>query len=131
MNHITNQFYGLTEGKEQTFVNGTVYAQQAEGLVDIDSFPSGDVLNTWVNISKVYFTDLQGSGQDFDDLNDIMTVADLEFTYPLEGAGTKDDYFAKGSDEFVTDVEEGKATVGADLEKFTNWSWAAIEGLLK
>ena len=22
MNHITNQFYGLTEGKEQTFVNG-------------------------------------------------------------------------------------------------------------
>ena len=117
--------------KEQTFVNGTVYAQQAEGLVDIDSTASGDVGNTWVNISKVYFTDLQGSGQDFDDLNDIMTVADLEFTYPLEGAGTKEDYFAKGSDEFVTDVEEGKATVGADLEKFTNWSWAAVEGVLK
>ena len=115
--------------KEQTFINGTIYAQDAQGLVDVDS--TGDVGDTWVDISKVYFTDLQGSYQDFDDLNDIMTISDLEFTFPSEGAGTKQDYFPKGIDVFVTDVEEGHSTVGADISEFENWSLTSVEFLSK
>tara|TARA_X000000368_G_C23041910_1_gene717341 strand:+ start:525 stop:1751 length:1227 start_codon:yes stop_codon:yes gene_type:complete len=115
--------------KKQTFINGTIYAQDAQGLVDVDS--TGDVGDTWVDISKVYFTDLQGSYQDFDDLNDIMIISDLEFTFPSEGAGTKQDYFPKGIDVFVTDVEEGYSTVGADISEFENWSLTSVEFLIK
>lgn len=115
--------------KKQTFINGTIYAQDAQGLVDVDS--TGGVGDTWVDISKVYFTDLQGSYQDFDDLNDIMTISDLEFTFPSEGSGTKQDYFPKGIDVFVTDVEEGYSTVGVDISEFENWSLTYVEFLSK
>ena len=115
--------------KKQTFINGTIYAQDAQGLVDVDS--TGGVGDTWVDISKVYFTDLQGSYQDFDDLNDIMIISDLEFTFPSEGAGTKQDYFPKGIDVFVTDVEEGYSTVGVDISEFENWSLTSVEFLIK
>ncbi|MCU0370011.1 MAG: hypothetical protein MUC31_01230 [Bacteroidales bacterium] len=103
-----------------TIKNGTVYADAAEGLVDLDDNSIATIMNT-------YFFGIM-EGQDFD-LNPAALVASgLQVTLP-DGAVVPD-YFKGGSDAFVTTVSEGANTVGADVSKFQGWSWAAVSGAL-
>lgn len=108
---------------KHTIKNGTVYALGADGLVDNDP-------NSYVDMMNVYFRDIK-SGQDFDQLpvDYTCTFSNLEATIP-DGTSIAD-YFKGGSDAFVTSVGLGANTVGADLTKFSGWSWAHLSGVLK
>ncbi len=98
--------------------NGTVWALDADGLVDLDD-------NSIVEMTAIYFRDVK-EGQDFD-LNPAQLTADnLQATLPA-GANAAD-YFTAGSDAYVTLVNAGANTVGADLSKLQGWSWAAVSG---
>ncbi|MCK9399412.1 MAG: hypothetical protein M0Q51_05385 [Bacteroidales bacterium] len=103
-----------------TLKNGSVYADGAEGLVDLDD-------NSIATMTSIYFFGV-ATGQDFD-LNPTGLVASgLQATLP-EGAIVTD-YFKAGSDAYVTIVAEGANTVGADVTKFQTWSWASVSGAL-
>jgi hypothetical protein len=108
---------------KHTIKNGTVYAMDADGLVDNDA-------NSYVDMMNVYFRDLK-TGQDFDQLpvDYACTFSSLEATIP-DGAAVAD-FFKDGSEAFVTAVAAGASTVGADLSKFEGWSWAHVSGSLK
>ncbi len=100
--------------------NGTVYAGDADGLVDLDD-------NSIVEMTGIYFFGLK-EGQDFD-LNPAgLTASNLQASIPDTLAVT--DFFKDGSDAFVTTVATGANTVGADVSKFQGWSWAAVSGAL-
>lgn len=103
-----------------TIKNGTVFAGGAEGLVDLDD-------NSLVDMSAIYFFGL-AEGQDFDLNPEGLTVANLEATIPDGFSVT--DFFKEGTDAYVTEVAEGSNTIGADMSKFQNWSWAAVSGEL-
>jgi hypothetical protein len=103
-----------------TIKNGSVYADAAEGLVDLDD-------NSIATLTGIYFFGVS-EGQDFD-LNPANLVAsELQATLPAGAVVT--DYFKGGSDAFVTIVAEGANTVGADVSKFETWSWASVSGAL-
>ncbi len=100
--------------------NGSVYADGAEGLVDLDE-------NSIVEMTMIYFFGI-ATGQDFD-LNPAgLNASNLQATLPDGGLVT--DFFKHGSDAYVTIVPAGSNTVGADISKFQNWSWAATSGAL-
>ncbi len=103
-----------------TIKNGTAYAGDAEGLVDLDE-------NSIVDMMNIYFFGLK-EGQDFDLVPTGLGASNLEATIP-EGFSVTD-FFIEGSDAFVTEVAEGQNTVGADFSKFQNWSWASVSGAL-
>ena len=100
--------------------NGTIYAENAEGLVDLDE-------NTRCTITNIYFFGIV-EGQDFDLNPAVLTCSNLQATLPEGGVVT--DYFKGGSDAYVTIVAEGANTVGADITKFQDWSWAAVAGAM-
>jgi len=101
-------------------INGTLYADGADGLVDLDD-------NSIVEMSAIYFFGL-ADGQDFDLNPPALVAANFQATIP---AGfTKADFFKDGVDAVVTEVAEGANTVGADVTKFQNWSWASVSGAL-
>lgn len=103
-----------------TIKNGTVYAGGADGLVDLDD-------NSIVEMTGIYFFGI-AEGQDFD-LNPAgLTASNLQATIP--DTFTVSDFFKEGTDAFVTTVAAGNNTVGADVSKFQNWSWAAVSGAL-
>ena len=106
---------GTMEGKH-TIKNGTVYAMDADGLVDNDA-------NSYVDMMNVYFRDIK-AGQDFDQIPTVYvcTFSNLQATIPDGTALT--DFFKGGSDAFTTAVALGANTVGADMTKFQGWSWA-------
>lgn len=100
--------------------NGSIKADGADGLVDLDD-------NSLVEMTMIYFFNI-AAGQDFD-LNPAGLVAsNLQATLPASTLVT--DFFKAGSDAFVTVVEQGSNTVGADITKFQNWSWAAASGAM-
>ena len=100
--------------------NGSVYADGAEGLVDLDD-------NSIAQMTQIYFFGIT-AGQDFD-LNPAgLNASNLQATLPDGGLVT--DFFKAGSDAYVTLVPAGSNTVGADISKFQNWSWAATSGAL-
>jgi len=109
-----------TMAAKHTIKNGSVFAGDADGLVDNDA-------NSYVDMDGVYFFGLS-EGQDFDEIptDYVCTYSALEATLPAETVLT--DFFKDGSDEFVTAVSN--PTVGADKSMFTNWSWAAAAGIL-
>ena len=111
---------GAAATSNYTIKNGSVQALGADGLVDNDA-------NTNVNMSNIYFFDLT-AGQDFDELPTeyVSVISNLQATIPDGTVVT--DFFKKGSDAFVTVVATG--SVGADLSKFSNWSWAEVSGAL-
>jgi len=101
-------------------MNGTVVADDAEGLVDLDD-------NSMVEMKNVYFKDLK-AGQDFD-LNPAgLTASGIQATLP--DATSVTDFFKAGTDAFVTVVTEGATTVGATVSAFSNWTWASESGAL-
>jgi len=102
--------------------NGSAYAGDAQGLVDLD--PNSDV-----DMDNIYFFGIK-AGQDFDELPTeyACTFTDFEVTLPAGTALT--DFFKGGSDKFTTDVAAGANTVGADVTSFEGWSWAAVSGAL-
>lgn len=100
--------------------NGSVFAGEADGLVDLDD-------NSIVEMMAIYFFGVV-AGQDFD-LNPVgLTASNLEATLP-EGAVVTD-YFIEGSDAFVTLVGVGANTVGANVSLLNTWSWAGVSGNL-
>jgi hypothetical protein len=111
---------GSFDNAGHTVKNGTIYAGDAEGLVDLDE-------NTRCTITGIYFFGV-AVGQDFDLNPSVLTCSNLQATLP-DGAVVTD-YFKGGSDAFVTTVAEGANTVGADVTKFQTWSWAAVSGAL-
>ncbi len=118
-----------TFNKMHTIKNGSVYADMAEGLADLDDKgPAGTVDNSYVTMSNIYFTGLT-YGQDFDDNPADLTASGLQVTLPSDTL-TIADFFIKGTDAFVTEVAEGANTVGADVTKLKDWSWAGVSGAL-
>lgn len=107
---------------KHTIMNRTVYAANADGLVDNDP-------NSNVDMSNVYFRNIK-AGQDFDQMptDYICVFQNLQVTLP-EGTVVTD-FFKDGSDAFVTVVPMGANTVGADITKFQTWSWAVVSGAL-
>jgi len=103
-----------------TLKNGSVFAGAAEGLVDLDA-------NTIVEMHNIYFFGII-AGQDFDLKPAGLVASAFEATLPEGGVVT--DYFKDGSDAFVTLVANGANTVGADVNAFQTWSWAAVSGNL-
>lgn len=103
-----------------TIKNGIVSAQNADGLVDLDD-------NSIVTITSVYFRDVK-AGQDFDLNPAQLTASNLQATLPAGSVIT--DFFKSGSDSYVTLVNDGANTVGADITKLTGWSWAGTSGAL-
>ena len=103
-------------------MNGSVQAQNADGLVDNDP-------NTWVNMSKIYFFDIK-EGQDFDELPIDYTCDFSDFQAVIPDGFTVADFFKDGSDAFTTSVTAGTHTVGADKTKFAAWTWASVAGAL-
>jgi hypothetical protein len=109
-----------TMAAKHTIKNGSVYAGDAEGLVDNDA-------NSNVDMDAIYFFGLN-EGQDFDEIptDYVCTYTDLQATIPDGFVLT--DFFKGGSDAFVTAVTT--PTVGVDKTVFNNWSWAAEAGEL-
>lgn len=112
-----------------TISNGSVSAQGAEGLADLDDKgAAGTVGNSYVDMSNIYFFDVS-YGQDFDDNPADLTAAGFELTVPSDTLEVSD-FFVDGVADAVTIVADGANTVGADMTKFTGWSWAAVSGAL-
>ena len=112
-----------------TIKNGTVYAGEAEGLVDLDNIgEAGTIGNSDVDMHNIYFTGLM-LGQDFDDNPADLRASALEATLPSDTLALSD-FFKKGADAYVTAVADGANTVGADLSKLRDWSWAGVSGAL-
>ena len=109
-----------TMAAKHTIKNGSVYAGDAEGLVDNDA-------NSYVDMNNIYFFGIK-AGQDFDQLPTVYTCtfANLQVTLPESTVIT--DFFKGGSDAFVTAVTT--KTVGATKSVFNTWSWAAVSGEL-
>lgn len=110
-----------------TIKNGSLSADNAEGLVDLDNKgPAGTVGNSDVDMMNIYFFNLT-PGQDFDDNPADLTASALEATLPSDTLSLTD-FFKEGSDAFVTKVST--PTIGADASKFAGWTWAAVAGAL-
>lgn len=112
---------------KHTIKNGTVYADNAQGMADLDD--ANNSSDSYVDIDKVYFFGLR-TGQDFDAVPTYYNCAfsNMEATLP---AGTSlADFFKDGSSEFTTVVNAGANTAGADASAFTGWSWTAVSGSL-
>lgn len=108
-----------------TLTNGTVYAGEAAGLVDLDP-------NSRLVMSDIYFFGLT-EGQVFDELpvaaeGGFGEFSNLEATFP-EGLALAD-FFLGGSEAFVVSVAEGENSVGATVAEFNNWTWASASGAL-
>jgi hypothetical protein len=119
-----------------TITNGSVLAttydsegeisRAAEGLADLDNKGEGDPGNSFVTMTNIYFFGIS-EGQDFDDNPAELTASNIEATIP-DGTALSD-FFKEGSDAAVTSVTTN--SVGADVSKFQNWSWAAVSGALE
>lgn len=112
-----------------TIKNGSVYAGMAEGLADLDDKgPAGTVGNSYVDMSNIYFFGVS-AGQDFDDNPADLTLSNIELVLPEGNLGISD-FFVKGTDVNVTAIDSAANTVGADISKFTDWTWASVAGAL-
>lgn len=107
---------------KHTLKNGTAYAGNAQGLVDLDP-------NSYVDIDRMYFFGLK-TGQDFDELPTIYQCTFTNFQVTLPAGTSVSDFFKGGSDQFTTAVAAGAKTVGADASKFQGWSWTAVSNTL-
>ncbi len=107
---------------KHTIKNGTAYAGNAQGLVDLDDNSNVDMMN-------IYFFGL-GDDQDFDQIPTVYPCSFSAFEATLPADKVLTDYFKDGSDAFVTVVAQGSSTVGADASVFNGWSWAAVSGNL-
>ncbi|MEX2372074.1 MAG: hypothetical protein WD578_13810 [Bacteroidales bacterium] len=109
-----------------TIRNGSVYAGNSEGLADLDNYGAGDPGNSFVEMKNIYFFGLK-YGQTFDDNPAELTASMIEATLPSDTLSLSD-FFLKGTDAYVKEVATN--SVGADVSKFKDWSWAAVSGAL-
>lgn len=116
------------DGPEGTMVakhilkNGSAFAGNAQGLVDLDP-------NSNVDIIGIYFFGLK-SGQDFDELPTLYSCTFTNFEATLPAGTAVADFFKGGSAQFTTVVAAGAKTVGANKTSFQGWSWASVSGAL-
>ena len=107
---------------KHTIRNGSAYAGNAQGLVDLDP-------NSNVDMDKIYFFGLK-AGQDFDELPTLYTCTFTNFEVTLPASTAVADLFKGGSAQFTTAVTAGANTAGANVTNFQSWSWAAVSGAL-
>lgn len=107
---------------KHTLKNGSCYAGDAQGLVDLDP-------NSNVDIDGMYFFGLK-EGQTFDELPTVYECSFTNFEVTLPAGKNITDFFLKGSDAFVTAVAAGANTKGANPEVFLGWTWTAVSGAL-
>ena len=107
---------------KHTIKNGSINAKDADGLVDLDA-------NSNVDMDNIYFFGLT-SGQDFDQIPTDYTCVFTDFEVTLPATTAITDFFKDGSDAFVTAVNSGANTIGADKTQFAGWSWADADGQL-
>jgi len=107
---------------KHTIKNGSVYAGNAQGLVDNDA-------NSYVDMDGIYFKGIL-TGQDFDELPTVYNCNFTNFQVTLLDGTSITDFFKGGSHTFVTAVNAGANTVGADKTAFNGWSWAAVSGAI-
>ncbi len=102
--------------------NGSVYAGDAQGLVDLDP-------NSNVDMDKIYLFGIK-AGQDFDELPTLYNCSFTGFEATIPAGTAISDFFRGGSAQFTAAVAAGANTVGADVTRFQSWSWAAVSGSL-
>lgn len=107
---------------KHTIKNGSAYAGNAQGLVDLDP-------NSYVDMDKIYFFGIQ-AGQDFDELPTLYPCTFTNFEVTLPAAAAIADFFKGGSAQFTTSVVAGASTAGANATNFQSWSWAAVSGAI-
>lgn len=107
---------------KHTIKNGSVKAEGADGLVDLDA-------NSFVDMMNIYFFDLT-NGQDFDQIPTDFACSFSAFQATIPDGDAVVDYFKDGSDAAVTVVAEGANTVGASKSEFSSWTWADVAGAL-
>jgi hypothetical protein len=107
---------------KHTIKNGSAYAGNAQGLVDLDP-------NSNVDMDRIWFFGMK-AGQDFDELPTLYTCTFTDFQATLPEGGLLTSFFKGGSDQFTTAVAAGSRTVGADKSSFQGWSWCHVSGSL-
>jgi len=117
---------GSYQGAGHTIENVTCKVENGQGLIDFDA-------NTDVNMMNIYFYDLLADGsQDVEEYDlysaNSLGFASSDFEVTLPSGVVLTDVFKGGSDAITTEVAEGANTVGADLSKFTGWTWASVSG---
>uniref|UniRef100_UPI00321789B8 hypothetical protein n=1 Tax=uncultured Draconibacterium sp. TaxID=1573823 RepID=UPI00321789B8 len=122
---------GSYQSAGHTIKNATVFVKDASGLIDFDD-------NTDVKMMNIYFTGLTYSDDNKQDVEgyagyaaNTNGFASSSFEVTLPDGVAVSDVFVGGADAITTSVVAGAATVGADLTKFANWSWAAVAGELQ
>lgn len=115
------------DGPEAEYINGNYMIEKfsikmldGQGLVDNDA-------NTNVDMDDIFFFGVK-DGQDFDELPTVA-AAFTDFEIVLASGTTIDTFFPSGVN-FVTAVDEGANTVGADKSEFTGWTFADANGQL-
>ncbi|TXC78917.1 hypothetical protein [Luteibaculum oceani] len=115
-----------------TIINGTLYADGASGLVDLDD-------NTDVRMSAIYFTNLS-EGQDVEGYGPNAEKEEVGFSVNTNGyfiAGWEatlpegkvlGDFFKQGSDQATVEVATRK-NAGAN-SAMMSWTWAGQAGML-
>ncbi|ELR69527.1 hypothetical protein C900_04915 [Fulvivirga imtechensis AK7] len=128
------------DGPEGTFLgahtlkNGSV---KGSSVAELGDFRDG-ARGTFQSIYFFNFPDPAGDGRGDLSLsgtkttdnfaNDDLVFSNLEVT--LLGGVTLTDVFKNGTDAHASSVASGANTVGADVSKFSGWSWAHAAGEL-
>jgi hypothetical protein len=99
----------------------------ATGLVDNDKADKASDTN--VDMANIYFFNLSGT-QTFDAWPTYYTSSFTSFEATVPAGKTIADFFKDGTDAVTTAVTAGNNTVGADVSKFVDWSWADVAGAL-
>ena len=113
-----------------TLKNGSVKADDADGLADMDY--KGGAGNSKVDFNGVYFFNVS-SGQDFEVDTAFSVATDVVLTSleaTIESGSSLADFFKEGSDASVTSVSAKANTVGADKSAFASWTFADLKGAL-
>ncbi|MBN2634225.1 MAG: hypothetical protein JXR66_11755 [Bacteroidales bacterium] len=118
-----------TLAAKHTLKNGSVYADNAQGIADLDDSSPLAASDSWVDMTGIYFFGLK-AGQVFDKVPTYYTCTFSNFEATLPAGSVLTDFFKDGSDVFTMAVNEGANTVGADVTAFSGWSWAAVSGSL-
>jgi hypothetical protein len=113
---------GSFEQGVQTITNGTLIAEDAQGLIDFDGSSN-------VNMSNIFFTDLS-AGQDVEEYDlysaNTNNYVSSNFEAVIPSGSVVSDFFKGGSDAIATGVTTG--TVGANTTTLKGWTWTSEAG---
>jgi hypothetical protein len=118
-----------------TIRNGTVKGNNVAELGDFRDGAEGTFENIYFfGFGSPADTDgrgdfsLSGTATQNNFADGILIFNNLQVSLPASTSLT--DVFKNGTDAHATSVSVGQNTVGADLTKFSGWSWASVSGQL-